>query len=168
MIKVIRFVFIFQIFFILFSFAPVSAQSIAPDSIQYRYWIYFKDKGGFNPDGDYTIGTEGYKTAISGLTDKALKRRAKVLPENELAGYNDIAVNKAYINEISNLKINIHAVSKWLNAVSVMATTKQLELIKKLNFVTNIEGVHHLEKVEFKSEKKIISSLVKDEQHKYD
>lgn len=167
MIKVLRFVFIFQIFLLLISFVQAGAQSIAPDSIQYRYWIYFKDKGEFKPDGDFTKGTEGYKTAISGLSDKSLKRRAKVLPENELVSYNDIAVNKAYMDAVTNLKINIHAVSKWLNAVSVKATTKQLDLIKKLDFVTRIEGVHHLEQLEFKSGKKVINSSVVDEQHHY-
>jgi len=167
--KTISSIYIFTFLALILFQLPIKAQSIAPDSIAYRYWIYFKDKGEYSPDDKITEGSEAYKIAIEELTDKALWRRSKVLPKNQLVGYFDLPVEKRYINGLTNLGLKIYAVSKWMNAVSVIATKKQINAIKELlEYVTKIESVHYLEMVTFPSTKEIYTPELPIEIHKYD
>jgi len=119
-------------------------QSFRPDSIAYRYWIYFKDKGVFKPESKLVTGTDAYLAALSELSERTLWRRGKVLPPDEVVRYEDIPVDQSYIEQIKTIA-PIHAVSKWFNAVSVRARLSELEKIKELPFVVKIEGVHFLE-----------------------
>jgi hypothetical protein len=122
-----------------------NAQKINPEEFEYRYWIYFKDKGDFKPGETLKEGSEGYNLAKSQLTDKALWRRSKVLSPDKLVSYDDIPVNEKYIDQVKSTGLTPKAVSKWLNAVSVLATTGKLDKVKKLGCVQKIEGVHFLE-----------------------
>jgi subtilisin family serine protease len=138
---VLLLIFSFQISQQLFS------QKLNPETTEYRYWIYFKDKGEYKPGVLLIQGSEGYNIAKSGLTEKALWRRSKVLAPEAIVGYNDIPVKQEYIDAVKKLGLNPHAVSKWFNAVSVKAKKEKLDEIKKLGFVEKIEGVAFLEYV---------------------
>ncbi len=138
------------IIFFLFTLqlTPIAlSQTISPETNAYRYWIYFKDKGNFKPGDALVKGSEGYNLAIAELTEKALWRRSKVLTADMLVSYNDIPVNQSYIQQIKSLGIEPKAVSKWLNAVSIIVKKDKLDEVKKLSFVEKIEGVGYLEKV---------------------
>ncbi len=103
-------------------------------------WIYFRDKG---PDiSKYFTEPE------SVVSKKSLKRRAKVLPENKLIDFTDIPVNPLYIQKLHNLNIEIKHKSKWLNAVSCYVTKKQIKMLEKLDFVTNLDIVRKYKKRE--------------------
>jgi subtilisin family serine protease len=127
------------------------AQKLNPETIEYRYWICFKDKGKFKPADVISPGSEAYLAAKSDLTEKALNRRAKVLDESKLVSYDDIPVNEDYIKAIRKLGLKPQAVSKWLNAVSVSTTKDVLDDVKKLKFVEKIEGVGYLDFVKYPS-----------------
>jgi len=133
------------------------AQTNSPETISYRYWIYFKDKGEYKPGEKLESGSDAYNLAKSQLNEKALWRRAKVLSENEIVGYDDLPVNKNYIETIRNSGLDINAVSKWFNAVSVTTNMKKLDEIKKFGIVSKIEAVGFLEFMGGKSQKKIIN-----------
>lgn len=120
------------------------AQTLNPETTEYRYWIYFRDKGIFKPEDKIEPGSEAYKTAVSGLSEKALWRRSKVKGKNELAGYLDLPVFKDYIDKVKSLGVYPNSVSKWFNAVSINAVKSKLDEIIKLPFVEKIEGVHFL------------------------
>jgi subtilisin family serine protease len=124
-----------------------NAQKLNPETTEYRYWLYFKDKGEFKPGQQLTPGTEAYDLAASELSEKSLWRRSKVLSPGNLVGYDDLPVNKDYISKVKNAGLNVFAVSKWLNAVSVKTTKDKLDQVKKLGFVDKIEGVGYLENV---------------------
>lgn len=141
--------------FLFFAQAYTSAQKIDPEKNEYRYWIYFKDKGQFKPGEILAPGSEGYNIAKSELTDKALWRRSKVLTEDKLVSYDDIPVNTEYIAGVKSTGLLPNAVSKWLNAVSVKATKEKLDLVKKLGYVDKIEGVQYLDYVMIPSDKRI-------------
>ncbi len=140
---------VFKILLILTAFLFLTglsfSQSLSPETISYRYWIYFKDKGEYKQGDKLEPGSDAFNLAKSLLSEKALWRRAKVLPENEIVSYDDLPVSKEYIAGIKNLGLNINAVSKWFNAVSVTTTNKKLDEIKKLGFVLKIGGVGFLE-----------------------
>lgn len=138
------------------------AQKLNPETTEYRYWIYFKDKGEYKPGDVLTPGSEGYNSAKSGLTEKALWRRSKVLAPEMLVNYNDIPVKQEYIDGVVKLGLTPHAVSKWFNAVSIKVKKEKLDEIKKLPFVEKIEGVGYLEFVKITPGTKIIN-----EQNRY-
>ena len=147
--------------FFLFVFSlqlQISAQILNPETIEYRYWIYFKDKGSFKPDETLAIGSEGYNIARSELTEKALWRRSKVLSEDKLVSYDDLPVKTDYIDGLKSLGMLPKAVSKWLNAVSVITTKDKLEKAKKLGYVEKIEGVQYLDYVKIPSYRNVISN----------
>jgi serine protease AprX len=139
----LRFKFFTILFFLLAG--CIYSQTLSPETISYRYLVYFKDKGKFKPGGKLEPGSEAYELAKSSLSDKALWRRSKVLPEDEIVNYNDLPVNKDYIEAINKLGSSINAVSKWFNAVSITANKKILDEVVKLDFVYKIEGVGFLE-----------------------
>lgn len=163
-----RKLFIFVLFLV--SHLLVLSQTINPETIEYRYWIYFKDKGEFKPGDNIIPGSEAYILAKSGLTEKAIWRRSKVLSPENLVSYADLPVYKGYIESINKLGANPHSVSKWLNAVSVMTVKGRLDEIKKLPFVEKIEGVHYLEFTGtiLPVNSKPVIPVVPDEINKYD
>lgn len=148
-IRFTRYLIISFQFLVLISY--INSQSINPDSIAYRYWIYFKDKGKYKPGIKLEEGNEAYTLALSNLSDKAIERRIKVLGKDNIVSYNDLPVIQAYIDEITNKGVKINAVSRWLNGVSITVKKKTLDEIMNLGFVKEIEGVHFLEDVYFKS-----------------
>ncbi len=142
--------------FLLTAASELRAQSYQPETTEYRYWIYFKDKGKFKKDDPMTIGSEAYNIAKSELSDKALIRRAKVLSPEKIVSYDDLPVNQEYVDKVKQLGLLPNAVSKWFNAMSVMAKKKDLDVVKKLGFVEKIEGVHYLDNANIPSTKKIV------------
>ncbi len=96
-------------------------------------WVFFKDKGPLHQLNKLSAGKL--------LTERALKRRQKVKPENQLIDYKDYPVYKTYIQIVQPLTDIIRARSRWLNAVSVEADAVNLEQIQKLPFVKDIRPV---------------------------
>lgn len=139
----------FNVLFFALVFAALSAisfsQKLNPETTDYRYWIYFKDKGEYKPGMQIEPGSEAYRLASAELTEKSLWRRSKVLSPENLVGYNDLPVLKEYIDKLKDMGLNPNAVSKWLNAVSIFAKKDKLDEIRKLPFVEKIEGVAYLD-----------------------
>ena len=133
---------------LIFSFqltGELFSQKLNPETTEYRYWIFFKDKGNYKPGDILAPGSEGYNIAKAELTEKALWRRSKVLAPEMVVNYNDIPVKQEYIDAVVKLGLTPHAVSKWFNGVSIKAKKDKLDEIKKLPFVEKIEGVGFLE-----------------------
>lgn len=98
---------------------------------QGKYWVYLKDKdtSGFNP---YTY-----------FDSKSIQRRIeKHLP---LYTYADVPVNAAYVSLLEKGTRATGFQSRWLNAVVVEASERQLEDIRHYSFVKEIKSVRTLE-----------------------
>lgn len=144
------------------------AQSKNPEVNEFRYWIYFKDKGKFKPEDKIEKGSEAYNLAASNLTERSLMRRAKVLSEENIISYDDLPLNEEYISKIKELGVLPNAYSKWMNAVSVKIKKDKLDEIKKLPFVSKIEGVQFLEIVKSHESNKIPDyNFIQPEGYKY-
>ncbi|HTP12310.1 MAG TPA: S8 family serine peptidase [Bacteroidota bacterium] len=82
-----------------------------------------------------------------GITDRAMKRRAKVLPSDKLIDAFDDPIPQSVLDRIRSTGATIRAESRWLNAVSVAATARQLEALTTLPFVRGIApvgiGINH-------------------------
>jgi serine protease AprX len=99
-------------------------------------WVFFKDKG--------IKSTAEYQTALAlcagQLSPRALKRRMQ-RGQSPGLDFTDIPVRKQYLDELRNSGVKIRVVSKWLNAVSVLANKHQIEKIESLPFVRAFKKV---------------------------
>ena len=102
---------------------------------QERYWIFFSNKGDtvFDP--------------VTYFDEKAIERRQRLnLP---LDAETDLPLNNEYLEELKKISGRIYTTSRWLNAVSVKASKKQLALIRNLPFVLETKPVELAENFPF-------------------
>lgn len=101
-------------------------------------WVVFKDKG---------PNTEHYFSfPESVLSEKSLRRRAKVLKENELLDKSDFPVFSNYIEHVQALGFSLKQKSKWFNAVSGYLSVAQVGSVSNLSFVKQMDLVARLPK----------------------
>lgn len=121
-----------------------SANIQADETPDAKYWIIFKDKGQYKPGEKITPGSDAYETGKSLLSDRAIKRRLKVLDENNLIDYMDLPLDQRYVSGIQSMGVEIIAKSRWLNGVSAYLTESQVNKIKKLNYVDHLQIVNKM------------------------
>ncbi len=109
---------------------------------QEKFFIYFKDKGTENSKS-LNKTSAAYIQAVQDLSPKAVERRIKNMGE-DFINYEDLPINKNYINELEALGIQIIRKLSWFNSVSAYLTSDQMELLIKLPFVKAIESVKKL------------------------
>jgi hypothetical protein len=112
-----------------------------------KYWIVFKDKGIYE-NISLNKGTWIYDKIISGLSERAIRRRLKVVGDkNKLIDYYDLPVYDGYIDELISLGVKPIVISRWLNAVSAYLDDTALTLVSKLPFVAEVTPVARSAKV---------------------
>lgn len=74
----------------------------------------------------------------------------------------DYAIENIRLGEIQSIS-NVISSSRWLNAVSVVCTTKDIDRIKNLNFVDHIELLHTTNNVRKTTSQKLESNYTKDQ-----
>jgi subtilisin family serine protease len=98
-----------------------------------HYWIVFRNKG---------VSSSLLKNSQSlGITNRALKRRAKSLPPDRLIDEYDLPISESALSQIKQTGVKIRTVSRWLNAVSVEASSQQLQILNALPIVSQSEPV---------------------------
>jgi serine protease AprX len=132
-----------------------------------KYWIFFKDKGyGITENISLSKHSNMLNAAKSELSEKALKRRAKVLSADKIIDYTDIPVNSAYVENLKNQGFEIDNILKWFNAVTVYCSESDIEKISNLDFIKAIKPVatykfkSNLIDVEIPKINKVSSTLV--------
>ena len=109
--------------------------AVSQSSVSPRMWIMFRDRGSVTTDVRTT------SPAALGISERALWRRAKVLPYDQLTDERDLPVAPEYIEAIRATGAVIKATSRWFNAVSVEATPAQLIACRQLPFVSETPPV---------------------------
>jgi serine protease AprX len=104
------------------------------DKAELLVWVFFNDKG--DNTAHYFTNPE------SVVSEKSLKRRAKVLPPDELISSMDLPVNSDYIKKVTSLGFKVKRKSKWFNGVSGYVTKSELGLISQLSTVKSLDVVH--------------------------
>jgi hypothetical protein len=94
-------------------------------------WIFFVDKGEVFP----------LDRALDYVSERALTRRAKVLPPERLLSERDLPVSAEYQNWILQHGIEIRSESRWLNAVSVRLDAAGLHALEQTDFIRRIQPV---------------------------
>lgn len=102
------------------------------DNERIKVWIYFTDKGD-NLDSKLDI-------AKISLGERSKIRRSKV-NKYKLVDKHDIPINNSYLRTIQPNIEKIVTKSKWLNAVSVLATLNQLNQLISYPFIKKIDLV---------------------------
>ncbi len=102
-----------------------------------KAWVYFTDKGYSAPDEMQ----QALNAAGAALSERALRRRAKTR-QAELFDERDLPLAPGYVAAVLNTGSQKRVFSKWLNALSVSATTAQLNEIAALPFVEKIDPVY--------------------------
>ncbi|MBI5476866.1 MAG: S8 family peptidase [Ignavibacteriales bacterium] len=150
-LKIIRHIFLFVIVPTIIISSNVFGQKV-------KHWVFFKDKGvDISLTGEVQKNSIEYLSAISQIDNRALTRRAKTLPPNQLIDECDLPVYDPYIRTIE-LSGGILAVkSKWFNAATFYLTSSVKSEIEKLPFVKNVRRV-----VAFK-EKNPIKQIIKNQ-----
>ncbi|MEX1190232.1 MAG: S8 family serine peptidase [Bacteroidia bacterium] len=90
----------------------------------HKYWVLFKDKPNVNFD------------PFEHFDSKAIERR--MIQELPLYDWYDLPVDSEYKNEIEKNVQEIKTESRWLNALVVIATQKEISKIKEFHFVKEI------------------------------
>jgi len=101
-------------------------------------WIFFSDKG------ENTQNYLGKPNTV--VSEKSLKRRAKVLNENELLTLRDLPVNQNYIDLVESLGFEVKQKTKWFNGVSGWATKSELVQFASMPFVKGLDIVYRFKK----------------------
>lgn len=99
-----------------------------------KIWVYFSDKG--------PVARDQYaKFASTSLSTRAILRRQLRGKKTQLFDFSDLPLYSPYIDQIKGLGIQILRKSRWLNAVSIMASQADLALLESLPFIEEIEPV---------------------------
>ncbi len=105
---------------------PAIGQSGPP----HHYWVYLSQRTRTSLTSDEL-----------GITERALKRRAKVLPTDGLVDQYDDPVPQSMVDAIRSTGATIRTISRWLNAVSVEATDLQVRAIRSISGVADAKPV---------------------------
>lgn len=97
----------------------------------YYYRIYLRDKGGDEPS----------QSSLSDLfSQRAVSRRLKT--GNSLPDFNDLPVNKHYLDQITALGFKLHCTSRWMNsALFKTENPADLSSVMALPFVSDVKVV---------------------------
>ena len=107
--------------------------SSIPDNTPTLILVSFKDKGKF--------GFARPQKPVPLVSDRSIWRRSKVRDAAHVIDDQDFPVEESYVQSVASIASSVRHRLKWFNAVSAMATKPQIEEIRKLPFVTEVELV---------------------------
>jgi serine protease AprX len=110
-------------------------ESIPPDSLS-PYWIFFKDKGFLKQENI----EKALKENIYRFPERTLRRR-ELRGSGTAADFFDLPVYQVYIDSLKMAGVKMRVVSRWLNAISISASRKDLDKISEFGFVQKIQRV---------------------------
>lgn len=114
---------VFSLFLITIFLSNITNAQTAPD----KYWVQFTDKN----NSPYSVAASSQY-----LSPRAIQRR---INQNIAIQENDLPVNPAYVNTLTNLGAVVLTKSKWFNGVTIFTTNPTvLDTISHLPFVSGI------------------------------
>ncbi|MCF8431476.1 MAG: hypothetical protein K9G34_05980, partial [Melioribacteraceae bacterium] len=120
------------VLFLLFFSPSLFAQS--------KYLIFFADKG-VSESQSLEKSSSIYQMAFESLSKESIDRRKKVLGEDNFILYEDLPINKKYVDNISSLGIEVIYELKWFNAISAFLTDENIQQLSSFSFIKKIEPV---------------------------
>ena len=113
----------------------VAYSQIPPDE-SFPVWVYFKDKGE-NAVPKLSLSPSTF------LSDRSIARRSRVetIRGGNIITMEDIPLDPAYVAGVAGIVTKVRHEVKWFNAMSVTATTTDIERLRRLPYVAEIELV---------------------------
>jgi len=112
--------------------------------------VYFKDKGARH---DATL-----QDAQQLLSEQSIQRRLRFRSPDRVIDESDYPLNPSYVQAVSGMVMNVRHELKWFNALSVTATKEQIETLRRLPFVSQVEMVGRWKKKQDEIPQPIIKS----------
>jgi len=130
--------------FVVSSFAAAGHIALLGKKLEQRYRalrpderevviIYFADKG----DRAKVAGFDARQL----VSERSLKRRLKTRPADSLVDEADYPLEQVYVSAVEQNVVMVRHQLKWFNAVSVVATRQQIDAIRGMPFVREIDLV---------------------------
>lgn len=95
--------------------------------------IYLKDKGNLKHLREIN--------ASSVISERSINRRIKVRKSSNIIDDQDLPIDNSHVQTIASNVVRVRHELKWFNAVSALATKQQIDLLRNLPFVKEIELV---------------------------
>src|ERR1051326_6962328 len=102
-----------------------------PGSEQTLVLITFRDKG--------NMKLENFRGPQSLLSERSIRRRLKVRDAAHVVDVQDLPLEQQYVRAVTARVAAIRHQLKWFNGVSAMATKAQIDEVRKLPFVAEVE-----------------------------
>jgi hypothetical protein len=108
-----------------------------------KYWINFTAKAplSFSKSAGFAE-----IAAVTGLSQRALQRRAKM--STELVSAEDLPVHQSHLTALHELGVDVQNTSRWFNAATAYLTVEQRNRVQQLPFVSSVEPVTSFRKKE--------------------
>lgn len=110
---------------------------------QSKYWICFKDKP--NAESFTRLAkaesSEAFLVNSGVLTQRAIKRRLKVLPPSSVVSNSDFPVFLPYLDSLRSIGLTVDGTSRWFNAAIVIGDSAHLVEAEKFSYVIAIKKI---------------------------
>jgi len=107
------------------------ALRMSDNATELAVWVFFVDKA------------ESDRVALARpdrvVSARALGRRSKLLPADELVDETDVPVNEAYVRDVASRVVSVRQRSKWFNAVSASVRPDQVAGLAAVPGVREVE-----------------------------
>jgi serine protease AprX len=97
-------------------------------------WVYFSDKGS-SAEQQLSFSPQAF------ISERAVQRRLRTLPADRLIDLHDIPLEPSYVQAVSGVVTKVRHEVKWFNALSVVATREQIDQLRQLPYVSEVEMV---------------------------
>ncbi len=97
-------------------------------------WIYFTDKGPL-AEQKMALAPTAY------LSERAIRRREKALQTTQVIDMQDVPIEQSYVDQVKVMVRRFRHQMKWFNTVSAVATKDQIEQLRRLPFVREVDAV---------------------------
>jgi serine protease AprX len=109
--------------------------SYGQDSTYSSYRVFFKDKG----PAMFIQGSPLYQATLNLFTDRALRRRAKVMPSDSLIAIGDAPIYQPYIDSCLEAGAILKLKLRWKNYIVIICDSLQVIEIEKYSFVKKVQ-----------------------------
>jgi serine protease AprX len=102
-------------------------------------WVYFRDKGA---DASQRL----IAPATAYISERSISRRQNAMKSAGVIGIEDLPLERRYVESVALLAKRVRHEAKWFNAMSVVVTKDQIERVRRLPFVSEVELVGRFRK----------------------
>jgi len=111
-------------------------------------WVFLSDKGAHDAAEIDALLRDLERTYNPRAIERRRQRRSA--PCANLFDIRDLPIAQHYVDEIAQNAVRVRTRSRWLNAVSVLATKEQVDALRALPFVRAIQPVRNAEEIDLR------------------